>query len=420
MWTVVQWQGGRGCQSIVEGWKGALGHEGSLTLSVYGTINLEVVTMGAKTPSMQPASRKSQATVQLYDLDHPSLQSLLAEWGEPAYRARQLWEWLYVHLAISFDHMTNLPRSLRERLAAEATIGVPEVVATQVSSEGETRKDLLRLADGETIEAVLMQYERRRTACISTQVGCAIACAFCATGQMGFRRDLTSGEIVAQALHFARILQAKGERLTNVVLMGMGEPLINYETSLTAVRRLIHPQGFNLGQRHITLSTVGIVPGIERLADEGLQVTLAISLHAATDPLRDQLIPINKRYGLDALFEACTHYVERTGRRVSFEWALIEGVNDTPEQAQALAARLTGLPAHVNLIPLNPTQDYEGQPSSRVATADFTAVLERHRIPYTLRVRRGVDIQAGCGQLRQRATNDQLPNLPTRCIIFPQ
>jgi 23S rRNA (adenine2503-C2)-methyltransferase len=369
---------------------------------------------------VQPASHKSQATIRLYDLDHPSLQALLAEWGEPAYRARQLWEWLYVHLADSFDRMTNLPLSLRERLAAETTIGVPQVVDTARSADRETRKDLLRLADGETVEAVLMQYERRHTACISSQVGCAIGCAFCATGQMGFHRDLTSGEIVAQALHFARVLQAEGERLTNVVLMGMGEPLLNYDASLTATRRLIHPQGFNLGQRHITLSTVGIVPGIEQLAGEGLQITLAISLHAATDKLRDQLVPINRRHGLDALFEACHHYVERTRRRISFEWALIEGVNDTPEQAQALAARLTGLLAHVNFIPLNPTQDYEGQPPSRAAMAAFIAVLKQHHIPYTLRVRRGMDIQAGCGQLRQRAMNDQLPNLPTRCIIFSQ
>jgi 23S rRNA (adenine2503-C2)-methyltransferase len=257
-----------------------------------------------------------------------------------------------------------------------------------------------------------MHYERRRTACISTQVGCAVGCAFCATGQMGFHRDLTSGEIVAQALHFARTLHAEGERLTNVVLMGMGEPLLNYDASLAAVRHLIHPHGFNLGQRHITLSTVGIVPGIERLAEEvgpyhdvHLQITLAISLHAATDKLRDQLIPINQRYGLDALFEACYRYVKRTGRRISFEWALIEGINDIPEQAQALAARLTGLLAHVNLIPLNPTPAYEGQPPSRAVLDAFITTLERHRIPYTVRVRRGMDIQAGCGQLRQRAAS---------------
>jgi 23S rRNA (adenine2503-C2)-methyltransferase len=344
----------------------------------------------------------------LYDLDLPSLQSLLQDWGEPAYRARQLWEWLYVHLATDFDQMTNLPRSLRRALAEKTVIDVLEVVGTVESADRETRKDLLRMMDGETIEAVLMQYERRRTACISTQVGCAVGCAFCATGQMGFRRDLSSGEIVAQALHFARSLGAEGERLTNVVLMGMGEPLLNYDNSLSAIRRLIHPQGLNLGQRHITLSTVGIVPGIKRLPEEDLQITLAVSLHAATDQLRDQLIPINRRYGLDALFEACHHYVAHTRRRISFEWALIAGINDTAEQALALATRLKGILAHVNLIPLNPTQGHDGRPSSQTTTEAFAATLERHRIPYTVRVRRGIKIQAGCGQLRQRQFQDCL------------
>ena len=344
----------------------------------------------------------TESTVRLYDLDFPALRVLLDDWGEPAYRARQLWEWLYVHLAADFDGMTNLPRDLRERLNTGATIGVLPVVDTMQSSDGETRKDLLQLDDGETVEAVLMRYRDRRTTCISTQVGCAIGCTFCATGQMGFRRDLTAGEIVAQALHFVRALRDEGCRLTNVVLMGMGEPLLNYEASLTAVRRLIDPQALNLGQRHITLSTVGIVPGIHRLAGEGLQITLAVSLHAATDSLRDQIVPINRRYGLDTLFEACYDYVQRTGRRVSFEWALIEGLNDTPQQAQALAARLEGLLAHVNVIPLNPTQGFEGRPASRASLDAFTAQLKRYRISHTIRLRRGVDIQAGCGQLRQR------------------
>jgi 23S rRNA (adenine2503-C2)-methyltransferase len=354
---------------------------------------------------MQSAIHNSPSTACLYNLDLPTLQSMLVDWGEPAYRAQQLWEWLYVHLETDFDQMSNLPQPLREKLAAETSIGVLEVVDTIQSVDGRTRKDLLDLVDGETVEAVLMRYERRRTVCISTQVGCALGCAFCATGQMGFRRDLTAGEIVAQVLHFARILHSEEERLTNVVLMGMGEPFLNYDHSLTAIRRLIHPQGFNLGQRHITLSTVGIVPGIERLAEEDLQVTLAVSLHAATDRLRDRLVPINRRYGLDALFTACHHYVERTGRRVSFEWILIEGVNDTSEQAQALAARLTGLLAHVNVIPLNPTQEYAGRPPSSGTMDAFTAALERYHIPYTLRLRRGIEIQAGCGQLRQRSSH---------------
>ncbi len=357
-------------------------------------------------------------TLSPYDLSFPDLQALLEGWGEPPFRARQVWEWLYVHLADDWEQMTNLPGALRQRLAAHLPLVAPRVLATQVSSDGLTRKDLLQLADGETIEAVLMRYERRRTACISTQVGCPIGCLFCATGQAGFRRNLSAGEIVAQAIHFARILRAegrtspppptrgRGEALTNVVLMGMGEPLLNYRATLEAIRRLSDPQGFRLGQRHITLSTVGIVPEIDRLAEEKspsggpLQITLAISLHAATDELRNRLVPINRRYGLDALFAACRRYIARTGRRLSFEWVLIAGVNDSPAQASALADRLQGLTAHVNLIPLNPTPAYEGKPPSRQAIAAFTAVLERRGIPFTVRLRRGIEIQAGCGQLR--------------------
>jgi 23S rRNA (adenine2503-C2)-methyltransferase len=344
---------------------------------------------------------RDQPASLLYDLDWLTLQSLLEDWGEPRYRAGQIWEWLYVHLATDLDQMTNLPRALRERMAAEVPVGMPQVVGRRLSADGETRKDLLRLADGETVEAVLMRYERRRTACISTQVGCAIGCPFCATGQMGLRRNLCSGEIVAQVVHFARALRAEGERLSNVVLMGMGEPLHNYDASVDAISRLIDARGLNLGQRHITLSTAGVVAGIKRLAAQGLQITLAISLHAATDALRDRLVPINRRYGLDAIFEACHDYAESTRRRISFEWALIEGINDTPEQARALAARSTGLLAHVNLIPLNPTAGFEGRAPSRKRTALFTRQLERHHVPYTLRVPRGADIRAGCGQLRQ-------------------
>ena len=338
----------------------------------------------------------------LYDLDRSTLEALLTDWGEPVYRARQLWEWLYVHLTTDFDQMTNLPKSLRERLAAKTTIGVLPIVSTRQSADGQTRKDLLCLGDGETVEAVLMRYERRRTACISTQVGCAIGCPFCATGQMGLRRDLSAGEIVAQALHFARTLRAEGEQLTNAVLMGMGEPLLNYGASVDAVRRVIDAQGFNLGQRHITLSTAGVVPRVLRLAGEGLSITLAVSLHAATDALRNQLVPINRRYGLDNLFEACHRYGEQTGRRISFEWVLIKGINDTPEQARALAARLIGLQAHVNLIPLNPTSGYAGQGPSLARITTFVRELKRHHVPHTLRVRRGTEVHAGCGQLRQR------------------
>jgi 23S rRNA (adenine2503-C2)-methyltransferase len=366
--------------------------------------------MGTGTSAVTEESRESSPPVSpgidrpiaVYDLDMAAVGSLVRELGQPAYRADQVWQWLYVHLATSFAEMTNLPLALRDRLAAQAAIDAPQVAATAESADRRARKDLLRLRDGETIETVLMRYRRRRTACISTQVGCAVGCPFCATGQMGFRRHLSAGEITAQALHFARLLRANAERLTNVVLMGMGEPLLNYDASLGAVRRLCAQPGFGLGQRRITLSTVGIVPAILRLAREQLQIKLAISLHAATDDLRNEIIPLNDRYGLDALFAACHDYATRTGRRVTFEWALIEGVNDTEQQAEALAARLAGMPAHVNLIPVNPTEGYPGQPPSREGVDAFAASLKRRHISYTVRLRRGLDIQAGCGQLRQR------------------
>lgn len=341
----------------------------------------------------------------LYDLDYEALEALLGTWGEPRYRAGQVWTWLYQHLAADISEMTSLSKTLRTRLAAETRLDVPQLQARQESRTGETRKDLLELADGEQIEVVLMRYVERRSVCISTQVGCALGCAFCATGQMGFRRNLSSGEIVAQVLHFARELAEQERRLTNVVLMGMGEPLLNYDAVLAALRRLMHPDGLNLGQRRFTLSTVGIAPGIQRLAAEGLQVNLAVSLHAATDPLRTQLLPINQQYNLNTLFTVIAEYIQATNRRVTFEWALIEGVNDTPEQAEALGARLEGMLAHVNLIPLNPTASFAGGPPASESIAVFTQTLDRHHVPYTVRVRRGLDIQAGCGQLRQRKSS---------------
>ncbi len=336
----------------------------------------------------------------IYDLSADELVDMLAGWGEPSYRARQIWEWLYRHKVASFDAMTNIPRGIRERLAAETLLGNLEEVSRSVSSDGETLKKLLKLNDGVLIESVLMRYERRRTACLSTQAGCAVGCAFCATGQMGFVRNLTSGEIVEQAIHFARELESEGGRLSNVVLMGMGEPMLNYDAVLTAIRRLNDPHGIGIGQRHITLSTAGVVPGIRRFTAEGLQVRLAVSLHAATDELRDRLVPLNRKWPLADLIAACRYYVERVGRRVTFEWALINGVNDTSEQADALGALLGGLTCHVNLIPLNPTDGFEGRPSDPARVRAFAARLEQLGIPVTVRLRRGIDISAGCGQLR--------------------
>lgn len=341
----------------------------------------------------------------LYDLDLQQLETLLAAWGEPRYRAVQIWEWLYRHLVDEVGQMTSLSKSLRGHLAEETHLAAPSTLASQEALDGETRKDLLQLADGEQVEVVLMRYFERRSVCVSTQVGCAVGCQFCATGQMGLQRNLSSGEIVAQVLHFARALKAQDQRISHVVLMGMGEPFLNYENTLSAIRCLIHPQGFNLGQRRITLSTVGIAPGIRRFADEKLQVNLAVSLHAATDDVRSDLMPINRRYGLNDLFSAIDEYLEKTRRRVTFEWTLINGINDTLEQAEALANRLGGRLAHVNLISLNPTDGYSGIPSSPERIEAFVQALDRRHVSYTLRLRRGLDIQAGCGQLRKRAAS---------------
>jgi len=335
----------------------------------------------------------------VYDLDFDELTSFVSRQGEPGFRARQIWHGLYRRLSEDPSSLTDLPAPFRSRLAVALRFDSGEVLATAHSQDGGTEKAVLRLRDGVEIEAVLMRYRHRRTACISTQAGCAMGCVFCATGQMGFARNLTSGEIVVQVLHFARRLAAEGESLTNVVVMGMGEPFHNYDATLAAIDRLNDPDGFDFGARRFTISTVGLVPMIERFTEENRQVNLAVSLHAATDELRSRLLPINRRYPLGELIPACRGYVERTRRRLSFEWALIENVNDTPEQAEALASLLSGLTCHVNLIPLNPTQRYGGQGSPRERAAGFRDRLRFHGIPCTVRLRRGIDIQAGCGQL---------------------
>lgn len=351
--------------------------------------------------------------INLYDLSLEELTALLAQWGEPAYRAKQIWTWLYDQRVSSVEAMTNLSKALRERLAAETRLGVLELVTERGSKDG-TNKRLYRLPDGQLIESVLMPYDDdRRTACISTQAGCAMGCVFCATGQMGFARHLTASEIFEQAMRFAQELAAEGDRLSNVVLMGMGEPFHNYDESLKAIRRLMNDLG--IGARHITVSTVGLVPKIRQFAEEGLQVKLAISLHAANDAERSALLPINKRYDIAELIDACRYYVEKTGRRVSFEWALIARENDNPEQAHELGSLLKGLLCHVNLIPLNPTGGYGGQPSHPEVILSFINILNEYGIPATVRVRRGIDIDAGCGQLKSavlragRVSVDEIP-----------
>jgi 23S rRNA (adenine2503-C2)-methyltransferase len=338
----------------------------------------------------------------LYELNFDQVSRIVSDLGQPTFRARQIWGWLYQRPAASIAGMTDLPRTFRQELERVVSLKAPTIVTTQHSADGRTKKLLTRLDDGRLIETVLMRYEKRRTLCISTQAGCAMGCVFCATGQMGFYRNLTTGEIILPVMHFARELAGEGERITNIVMMGMGEPLHNYDNTLAAVDRLTDSKGFNLGARKITISTVGLVPAIRRYADERRQTPLAISLHAATDEERDKLIPVNKRWPIAQLMEACRYYIAETGRRITFEWALIDGQNDTIDQARALGSLVTGMLCHVNLIPLNPTRGYGGGPSSRERVAAFRDELSRYGVSSTVRVRRGIDIQAGCGQLRDR------------------
>ena len=340
----------------------------------------------------------------LYDLTLPEIELKMSEMGEAKFRAAQIWEGLYRQFWRSTDEFTTLPTFLRKKISEEYQLFTHlKPIKVLQSNDLETTKTLFQLPDGQAIEAVLMLYEKRRTLCISTQAGCAMGCVFCATGQMGFRRHLSSGEIIEQILYYARLLAERGETVTNVVIMGMGEPFHNYEATIEAIDRLNHPQGFNFGERRFTISTVGLVPAIRRFTAEKRQINLAVSLHAADDHLRSSMLPINRRYPLDELFDACREYVNITRRRISFEWALIQGVNDTPEQVEALAGRLKGLLCHVNVIPLNPTQQYKGLATTRLRALEFQSELEQRGIPCTIRLRRGIDIQAGCGQLAIQA-----------------
>jgi 23S rRNA (adenine2503-C2)-methyltransferase len=376
----------------------------------------------------------------LLELTQDGLTQLLASWNQPRFRADQVWEWLYQKLADDPTAMTNLPKALRKRLAAETRVDPLERVYEQRSSDGQTVKWLFRLRDGLTIETVLMLYDdvsgstrERRTVCISAQAGCAMGCVFCATGQAGLARNLTAGEIVAQVLAAARWLagerdQESGIRsqesaisykplaishLTNIVVMGMGEPMANYDRTWQALRTITDPSAFGLGARHITVSTVGLPQGIRRMAEEPLQVNLAVSLHAPTDELRARLVPINNRFPIREVMKAVRDYIAGANRRVTFEYALMDRINDTPALARELVALLKplrsptgGAMCHVNLIPLNPVAESPYQPSTPEHATAFQKLLEQSGIPATLRMRRGIDIDAGCGQLRRQVDSD--------------
>jgi 23S rRNA (adenine2503-C2)-methyltransferase len=369
-------------------------------------------------------------TIDLYNLTLAELEALVRAWGEPAYRARQIYRHLYVNLARDVAAMTDLPKRLRDRLAAETRIGTLTPARELSADGGLTRKALFALPGGEMVESVLMIYPDRATVCVSTQSGCAMGCVFCATGRLGLLRNLTSGAIVEQVVWAAREVRmlagdsgfepdaaqgdqwwAPGEdeagvrapariaRLTNVVFMGMGEPFANYDRWWGAVERLHDPAGLNMGARSLTVSTVGLAPGITRLAGEALPINLAISLHAPDDELRSEMMPVNRRYPIAALLDATRDYIKRSGRRVSFEYVLLQGRNDTPEHAAALGRLLRGMLCHVNLIPWNPVPGMPLGRSDRRRVIDFQRVLQAEGIACTVRVERGIAIAAACGQL---------------------
>jgi 23S rRNA (adenine2503-C2)-methyltransferase len=343
-----------------------------------------------------------------YDLDRDGLAALLA--GEPRYRVAQVWRALHER-GLEPEEMTDLPRALRSRLAADP--GFAPGLAPErewLGDGGATVKWLWRLADGQRVETVLMRYPGRATVCVSTQAGCAMGCGFCATGQAGFARNHGTGEIVEQVVRARRAAADQGERLSNVVFMGMGEPLANYDRTWAAVERLHGDLG--LSARHLTVSTVGVVPGIRRLAGERLPVNLAVSLHAADDALRDELVPLNRRYPLAQLLDACRAWVEARHRRLSFEWALIDGVNDRPADAAGLAALARPLRAHVNLIPLNPTPGWPAQGSPPARVREFRARLGDLGVNATVRRNRGTEIEAACGQLAASGAPAPVPVVP--------
>jgi 23S rRNA (adenine2503-C2)-methyltransferase len=372
----------------------------------------------AQPANADPGVAPTAPPTDLLGLVPDELETWLAQRGAPAYRARQILDWVYRGLADDFAAMTNLPRDLRAWLAAEATIAGPRLRRELVSKDGRTRKVLLELADGRLIESVLMLYpaspdgRARASVCISTQAGCAYGCTFCATGQMGFDRHLTAGEIVGQVVYFARALRTTPwiapdgqplDRVTNVVLMGMGEPLHNYDNSLRAVRILNDARGLNLGARHFTISTVGLVPGILQLAEEPLQVNLAISLHAPNNAMRLRTMPVTRKYPLEAVLTACQTYAARTHRQVTFEYVLLAGVNDAPEHARELGRLLAPLRqlCHVNLIPVNATAAAYRPPSDETIRR-FREQLWHEGVRNSVRAERGDDIAAACGQLRTR------------------
>ena len=363
------------------------------------------MTVGTTTSAALPAVPPG-ASVSLYDLLPEDLDAWLTAQGQPAFRASQLYAGVYGHFASRAAAIPGVPKALGAQIDAALPLDILAEVTRVTSGDGRTTKLLFRTPDGCLIEGVLMHYRERSTACISSQAGCGYGCTFCATGKMGLSRNLSAGEIVAQVIALARLSHEQGEPLTNIVYMGMGEPLANYDQVMRSIAILNEPHCLKFGARRITVSTVGLAPRIRRLADEPWQVNLAVSLHQTTDEARSALMPVNLHYPIAELLDAVREYVRKTHRRVSFEYALIAGVNDTGKVANELAALLKGILCHVNLIPLNPVAEAVGpdgallaRPTRESAEA-FAAMLTARGVPASVRYSRGTDIAAGCGQLR--------------------
>lgn len=331
------------------------------------------------------------------------LAGVLKELGQPAFRAKQVYTWLHKGVR-SYEEMTNLPKSLREALSKDYPILSPKVVRKQESQKDGTIKYLWELSDGNCVETVLMRYHYGNTVCISTEVGCRMGCAFCASTLGGLIRRLEPFEMVDQVL-FTQV--DSGLPISHIVLMGIGEPLDNFDNVMRFLELINSEDGMNISMRHISLSTCGLVPGIDKLAQKKLQLTLSVSLHAPTDEIRNTIMPVNKAYPTEELLNACRRYYEQTNRRISFEYAMINGVNDTPEAARLLLKRLKGLPAHMNLIPLNHVEESPLKPSTRQAVQKFQAILEDGGVPATVRRTLGSDIDASCGQLRRNYIKEQ-------------
>ena len=333
----------------------------------------------------------------------PQLTQALQAAGQPAYRAKQVYGWLHQHQAVCFAQMSNLPKALQAQLEEHYCIDSVSVARKQVSQDG-TVKYLFRLSDGNCVESVVMFYEYGATICLSTQVGCRMGCRFCASTQAGRVRNLCAGEICAQVYAAQRDMQ---QRISHIVLMGIGEPLDNYDNVLAFLRIITSPEGLCIGMRNISLSTCGLVPGIDRLAQEHLQLTLSISLHAPNDALRSSMMPVNNRYPVSELLAACRRYQKTTGRRISFEYSMVKGVNDSERQADELAALIRGMGAHVNLIPINPVDGSPYSATDARNVARFQKLLQARGVNATIRRRLGSDISAACGQLRREEMQEK-------------